>query len=167
MVTSYNVISEDGFIARKDDSEDFIPDELWTTTLNLFKNYDVVVMGRKTYEIIQKYPKEFREPFEQLPLKKVVMTRNKDFIPESGYMVCHSSEDIFKYGENILVTSGPTFNTFLLEEKLIDKVIFHQVPVSIQEGIKAFNIETKNIFVQVSEIELENGVKEFVYQVVK
>ena len=35
MLTLYNVISSDGFIARNDDSEDFILDNLW-------KNFDII-----------------------------------------------------------------------------------------------------------------------------
>ena len=50
MVTLYNVVSSDGYIAREDGSEDFIPDELWPLTLEVFKKFDVLVMGRKPYE---------------------------------------------------------------------------------------------------------------------
>ena len=53
MITLYNVISADGFIARLDGDEDFIPDDLWPHTLEFFKKYDALVMGRKTYDAMQ------------------------------------------------------------------------------------------------------------------
>ena len=58
MITSYNVISKDGYIATKDGKEDFIPSYLWDTFLDICSQNDVVVMGRKTYEAIQTYSSE-------------------------------------------------------------------------------------------------------------
>lgn len=48
MVTIFNIISADGYIARENGEEDFIPDELWFEFLKLCKNYDAFIMGRKT-----------------------------------------------------------------------------------------------------------------------
>ena len=50
MVTIYNVISKDGFIARSDGGEDFIPEEIWEYDMQFFRQFDTWVMGRKTYE---------------------------------------------------------------------------------------------------------------------
>lgn len=80
MVTLYNVVSSDGYIARKDGSEDFISDELWPVTLKLFKKFDALVMGRKTYEVLQSYGKEFLEPLENLTLKKIVVSQSNRHI---------------------------------------------------------------------------------------
>ncbi|MDP3974994.1 MAG: dihydrofolate reductase family protein [Candidatus Jorgensenbacteria bacterium] len=168
MVTLYNVVSEDGYIADKNGSEHFIPDRLWPTTLNLFKKYDALVMGRKTYDAMQKYPRELLKPFEKLSLKKVVVTSNKkDFHPnpQLGYVVVHSPQDALSSGTNVLVSSGPTLNTFFLKNNLVDQVIFHKVPVNIGEGIKPFDIDMKTVLVSVSETTLEEGAKELTYQV--
>jgi dihydrofolate reductase len=167
MVTLYNVISADGFIARKDDSEDFIPDEMWPVTLEMYRQYDTLVMGRKTYDVMQKYPKELIGPFNKLSLKKVVVTHDEDFHPDSqlGYVVIHTPEEALTMGTNVLVSSGPILNTYLLEKSLIDKIIFHKVPAKIGEGIKPFNLEFKDTFIPTSEKELPNSVKELTYQV--
>ena len=166
MVTLFNVISEDGFIARPDDSEDFIPNELWPATLKLIARYDTFVMGRRTYDEMQTYLRETLESFERLPLKKVVVSRNKDLRPnpELGYVVAHSPQEALKFGNDVLVSSGPTLNTFLLQNKLINKVIFHQIPVKIGEGIKPFNIETLGILTPVSRTPLDNMVKELTFE---
>ncbi len=164
MITCYNVISSDGYITRKDGSEDFIPDQLWSKTLDVFKRFDVLVVGRKTYDAIQNYDKEPLDLLEKLDIKKVVVTRNKNFQPKLGYIVVYTPEDVLHIGENILVLSGPTLNNYFLEKKLVDNIIFHQLPVSIGDGIRPFNTEIKKRFILVSETQL-GQVKEFVYQV--
>ena len=163
MVTLYNVISEDGYIARKDGSEDFIPDELWPTTLDIFKKFDVLVMGRKTYETIQNYDKKSLELFEKLSIKKVVVTHDKNFQPNSGYITVNTPEDALKINPNTLVSSGPTLNNYLLEKKLINTIIFHQLPISIKAGILPFNTEIKKSLILVSETQV-GQVKELVYK---
>ncbi|MFA6094724.1 MAG: dihydrofolate reductase family protein [Candidatus Paceibacterota bacterium] len=142
MLTTYNVVSQDGYIARKDGSEDFIPDELWGDFLAVCKKYGVVVMGRITYETIQAYPTEMVENFESSDIKKVVITKNSQFVPKPGYFALHSLEEVLSLGDNILLSSGPSLNTHALEQGLIDKVIQNVLPEKIGGGIKVFNGET-------------------------
>lgn len=165
MVTLYNVISKDGYIATKDGSEHFIPDELWSTTLELIGKYDALVMGRKTYEAIQQYPPELLEPFEKLPIKKVVVTTHKDFHPRSGYIVAHSPQDALAFGKNALVSSGPTLNNVLLKNNLVNKAIFHKIPVRIGEGIRPFDVGFEKTLILESEVELDKTVKELTYRI--
>ena len=164
MVTLYNVVSSDGYIARKDGSEEFIPDELWPSTLEFFKHYDVLVMGRKTYDVMQQYEKEPLKLFEELNIKKVIVTNDKDFQPKLGYTVSHSPEDVLHMGVNILVSSGPTLNNYLFKKKLIDKVVLCQIPVSIGEGIRPFATDIQKSLVLISEASIGKS-KELTYQV--
>ena len=166
MVTLYNVVSSDWYIARKDGSEDFIPDELWPVTLDVFKKFDVLVMGRKTYETLQSYEKDLLEPFERLAIKKIVISRNSNLKIKSGYTVARTPEDAIAHGSNILVSTGPILNNYLLEKKLVDKVIFHQIPIVISEGIPVFDQHHHSALVLQSEAELRS-VKEIKYQVKK
>jgi dihydrofolate reductase len=167
MITLYNVISSDGFIAEDDGSEHFIPDSLWPTTLEMYKKYDALVMGRKTYEAIQDYPKELLEPFEKLAIKKVIVTTNRQFYanPTFGYVIANSPQDALAAGSNVLVSSGPTLNSFLLENKLVNKVVYHQVPATIGKGVRPFNFDTKKLLIRTSEEKLADGVKELTFQV--
>ncbi|MEK7176858.1 MAG: hypothetical protein AAB719_00970 [Patescibacteria group bacterium] len=138
MVTLYNVISEDGYIARKDGSEDFIPDSYWPHTLNVLKKYDRILIGRKTYDAIQTYDDKERKQFDELPIEKFVVTRDKNFKPKSGYKVVNTPEEAIEPDINIVVTSGPTLNNYLLQRKLVQKVTYHKVSESIGEGIKPY-----------------------------
>ncbi len=141
MVTLYNVTSSDGFIARNDGSEDFIPDNLWPNFLNLCREYGTLIMGRKTYDAVQRYGKEFFQPFEELPIGKIVISGNRSFHPKKGYIVAHSPEEALALAPDALVSSGPILNNFLLKNGLVKKIILHEVPIAIGEGIKPFDRE--------------------------
>lgn len=139
MFTLFNVISADGFIARTDGSEDFIPDDLWINFLNLCEKYGVFVMGRKTYESIQTYTDNLLVPFEKAAFKKIVLTQNANFKTKEGYEVfCDLHQAVSLYPD-ALVASGPTLNNFLLANHLVKKIILHKVPESIGDGIKPFD----------------------------
>lgn len=139
MVTTYNVISADGFIARPDGSEDFIPDESWPKTLEFFKQFDLLVMGGNTYSVIQKYPEDLLRPFEELNILKVVVTKDKNFLPRAGYEFVDSPEKALSMGDNIVVSSGPTLNNYLLEHNLVDKIVLHRIYENIGNGIKPYD----------------------------
>ncbi len=164
MVTLYNVISSDGFIARLDGREDFIPDALWENFLDICRKYGTLVIGRKTYETIQRYDKKLLTPFESLPIKKIIVTHNREFQPKPGYSIAHSPKDAIMSSENILVSSGPTLNDFLLQKGLVDKIIFHEVPVAIGNGIKAFN-SGRTSLLPVKNLDIFPGVKVKEYRV--
>lgn len=138
MVTLYNAASADGFIARKDGSEDFIPDNAWEEYLQILESYDVAVMGKKTYETLQGYPKEMLQLFEALPITRLVLSRDTSFQPKAGYAVTTELSDIRNAGKNVLITSGPALNTAALEAGIINRMMLNIVPVMIGDGIPVF-----------------------------
>lgn len=139
MLTTYNVVSEDGFITDLDGSEEFIPDELWSKTLDFFSKFEIILMGRKTYEAMQKYDKDMLDKFERLKIRKGVITRNTDFKPKEGYEVFYSPEEALGSANNVLVTSGPELNTYLLRKNLIDEIVFWEIPEKIGSGVSPFS----------------------------
>lgn len=138
MLSLYNVVSEDGYIARKDGSEDFIPNSYWPHTLEALKQYDRIILGRKTYETIQEYEKELRDSFDDLPVQKIVITKDKNFHPKQEYAVAYAPEEVIVPSLNIVATSGPTLNQYLIDKGMVDKIIYHKVPVAIGSGIKPY-----------------------------
>lgn len=139
MVTLYNVISADGFIARKDGSEDFIPDNLWQNFLSLCKEYGTLIIGRKTYDTIQAYDQELLGPFEALLIRKIIVSGNKDFSSKDGYIIATTPEEAVALAPDALVSSGPTLNNYLIKHHLVEEVILHEVPISIGDGIEPFD----------------------------
>ncbi|MEK7063414.1 MAG: hypothetical protein AAB955_01840 [Patescibacteria group bacterium] len=164
MVTLYNVVSEDGYIARTDGSEDFIPDELWEETLRVYKQFDTLVMGRRTYEVVQTYPPELTEPLQALGLRMIVVTRDTDFVLPAGYEVVNTPEEAVTLGTDVLVCTGPTLNNYLLENGLVQQVIHHQVAVTLGEGIPVFDDAYRARLVLESESDLEFA-RELIYRV--
>lgn len=142
MLTLYNVISSDGFIAQADGSEDFIPDEVWNDFLELLNEYDVLIIGKNTYEMIQSFGQELVEPFENTSIKKIVVTRDEGFVPKTSYEKISSLQAAFKIGSNALLCSGSGLNTAFLKEKLIDRIVLNKLPVTIGKGIRQFETET-------------------------
>lgn len=138
MLTSYNVVSSDGFIAQADGGEDFIPNEIWDDFLELLGEYDTLLIGKNTYEMIQSFDQELVEPFENTSIKKIVITRDEDFVPKTGYKKIPSLLDVFKVGSNILLCSGPGLNTAFLKEKLIDRIVLNKLSAIIGTGIHQF-----------------------------
>jgi len=139
MITLYNVISGDGYIARKNGSEDFIPDEVWNEFINLCGKSDVLVMGSKTYEAIKQYPREMIEEFESLKIKRVVVTKKDNYSVGSRYKLIHSIADIISLGKNILISSGPILNNAILKENIADRVILNTLLEKIGTGIPVFD----------------------------
>jgi dihydrofolate reductase len=139
MVTLYNVISADGFIAREDGSEDFIPDNLWLNFLSLCKEYGVLIMGRKTYDTIQSYDKELKDSLEALPIRKMVVSRNKDLKLKDGYILVSTPEEAVASAPNALVSSGSSLNNYLIKNRLVKEIILYEVPSLIGKGIKPFD----------------------------
>ena len=164
MITLYNVVSSDNYIADKNGSEDFIPDNIWDDFLNLCRKYEVVVFGKTTYNAIQNFDKKLVASFENLPIKKVVITRDLNFIPKNGYSSFVSPEEVVKKFTNILLTSGPGLNTAFLKKKLINQIILNKIPSVLKEGVTQFE---KNITVSLeltSNIDLDPKLE--VYTVV-
>ncbi len=141
MVTLYNVTSSDGFIARIDGSEDFIPDDLklWQKFIDLCLKYKILILGRKSYESIQGYDYTLKNSLELLPIKKIVVSRNKSFQLKDGYTLVNSIEEAIKQAPDALVSGGPNLNNYLLEHNFVKRIIQYKLPISIGDGIKPFD----------------------------
>jgi dihydrofolate reductase len=141
MITAYNVISSDGFIAQTDGGEDFIPDEVWDDFLELLTEYAVLILGKNTYDTIQSFDQKLIEDFENMPIKKIIVTRDESFVPKTGYEKMSSLQDAAAMSQDILLCSGPSLNTAFLKEKLIDRIILNKLPVAIGTGIRQFETD--------------------------
>jgi dihydrofolate reductase len=167
MVTLYNVISLDGFIADENGNEDFIPDEVWNDFLELCNIHDTLIIGKDTYAAIQSFGKELVEPFENTDIRKVIVTRDESFIPKATYEKVHSIDDSLKMGSNFLLSSGPSLNTAFLKEKLIDRIILNRLPTPLSKGIPQFETNTHPLLIPLPEPtkETRDGRKFELYEV--
>jgi dihydrofolate reductase len=136
--------SLDGFIARRDDSFDFLHSaeggggplgfaEFW-------KSVDAVLIGRKTYEVVLRHAKWF---YGKTPVF-VLSTRPLAPAPK-GAVVEHMNGEPPEIATqlaarkfwHIYVDGGITVQSFL-RAGLVDRIIVTRVPVLIGEGIPLF-----------------------------
>lgn len=148
MITAYNAVSEDGFIARANGEEDFIPDEAWEIFLELCNAYPATITGGTTYLTLKSYPKEEFERYLETSAKKIIVTRDQTFNAD-GFTIAHSPQEAVSLAPDALLCTGPTLNTAFLDAGLIDRVLINQIPTTIGSGIRQFNCDITSFFVEV------------------
>lgn len=136
MATSLN-----GMIAGKDGNEYFLSDENWESFGTLAKEHGCFIIGRKTFETVQKW-QEYN--FDDIDATlKIVISTNKDLPVEPPYVLAQSPKDAIEkaaamHFESPILTGGSTINSAFLTENLIDEVIINIEPAIIGSGIPLF-----------------------------
>lgn len=132
------VISPNGFIARENGDEDWLPSEGWDEFVAEAKSYNNIVMGRETYQqVTEKYE---HDNFDSLELDhKLIVTNNTDFQAPAGYAVVHSPEEAIKHLEAAGVTTlyligGGVLNAAFAKKRLVDQVQLTIHPYVIGKG---------------------------------
>jgi dihydrofolate reductase len=138
----YVACSIDGFIAHEDGSfEGFLTEgESVTDYLESLKEFDVVLMGRKTYEVGLKEGKT--DPYPTM--KSYVFSRTMKESPDKrveivsdnvGELVRNLKNET---GKAIYLCGGSNLATTLLDENLIDEIILKINPFLMGSGIPLF-----------------------------
>lgn len=131
MVILYMAISEDGFIAGLND-ETHWSDEEWLAFREFTKSCDVILMGRRTFQIMQK-----QDEFVEGP-HYIVTTDDPSF--ETGTFEkrsIHQKGDMPK-GNKVGIIGGGDLNGNLAKLGVIDEIILDSEAVKLGKGIKLF-----------------------------
>ncbi|MEO0843599.1 MAG: dihydrofolate reductase family protein [Cyanobacteria bacterium J06643_5] len=138
----YVACSVDGFIAREDGSfNDFVMEgEVVNDYIESFKLFDIVLMGRKTYEIGLSEGKTNPYPM----MKSYVFSRsmkaspdeNVELVSDNGIELVRSLKN--ESGKDIYLCGGANLATTLFSENLIDEIDFQINPFVMGSGIPLF-----------------------------
>ena len=138
----YVACSVDGFIARKDGSfNDFIFEgEVVNDYIESLQLFDIVLMGRKTYEVGLKESKTNPYPM----MKSYVFSRsmkespdeNVEIVSENGIELVRNLKN--ETGKDIYLCGGANLATILFGENLIDEIILKINPFVMGSGISLF-----------------------------
>jgi dihydrofolate reductase len=136
MATSLN-----GMIAGKDGNEDFLSHANWKSFNKLAEEHGCFIVGRKTYEAVQKWP-DYN--FDDIDAKlKIVISDDKNLKLDSPFLLAHSPEDAIEKAatmnfESALLTGGSTINNAFITKNLVDEIIINIEPALIGSGIPLF-----------------------------
>ena len=152
--------SVDGFIQEGDHATDYLE--------SLRNDYDVVLMGRKTYEFGLQFGVTDPYPW----MKQYVFSRtmqsspneNVELVSEGIVGLVRDLKD--EAGRSIYLCGGADLATTLLAENLIDEVILKLNPVLFVSGTPLFRDFGKQVDLQLAESKAyENGVLLLRYRV--
>jgi len=136
-----NAVTPNGYIAREDDREDFLPYEGWTEFLEEAKRYDNFIVGRNTFDVVGRLYEGFG--YDDVEAKhKIIVTSRKDF-SMPGYVVVHSPEEALEYleGQGVeaaLLIGGSKLNSAFAQQKLIDVLELTVSPYLLGTGRPQF-----------------------------
>ena len=161
----YHVASTvDGFIAHKDHTvEGFLPEGEHVTDYleSLKKDYDAVLMGRRTYKFGLRFGVTDPYPW----MKQYVLSRTMGRSPDANVELV--SENIIDFvrglkggaGKDIYLCGGAELAGTLFAEGLIDEIILKLNPVSFGSGIPLFSGATKQSALELADSKVYgNGV---------
>lgn len=166
-------ISLDNYLARADGSVDWIlwGDEAAEIMKDMWSRFDMIVMGRKTYEHGKKNaPEGAKNPFAGF--RSIVFSRTIDPASEPDVEVVSSDAGEFvralklEDGKDVCVMGGGELGKTLLEAGVIDEIGFNIHPVLLGEGIPLFHKMDRQIDLELTECRsLRNGCVYLNYRV--
>jgi dihydrofolate reductase len=165
--------SLDNYIARKDGGADWLlwSDEIAEISAKFMKTVDVILIGRKTYEVMltsgqTSYAGGRNYVFSRSQRKRSSLLRKiaASQTPDANVQVVAEDAATFvrklkkQKGKGIVVFGGGTLAKSLFEADLIDEIVLNIHPVLLGSGISLFHQMKRQIDLElVSSRQLKTG----------
>jgi dihydrofolate reductase len=169
--TLFMAISANGFVARRDGDEDFLPHEGWLQTLDFAKKYGHLIWGRKTYEAVKGWGGAFMKDIENIPV--IIVSKSKKFSYPENVTECSSPEEAMSIVEQMghkraFLPGGPTLNTAFVKAGLVDEIILNYNPTILANGIKLFSESDFELKLELEEVKkLSSNIVQMRYSVIE
>lgn len=169
-ISVYIALSIDGYIARKDDSLDWMDrvggfDEDYGFK-NMLSGIDTLIIGRKTYEVASTVP----DPY---PGKRVIVLSNSLTFVKNGMEIYRGDlaeliEKLHREGcKHVWVDGGSTISQFLTLQ-LVDEMTLSVIPVVLGDGLPLFHTIGKEIPCRLTSSQsYESGLVQMRYEILK
>lgn len=171
-ITIEMACSINGLIATEDGNEDFLSNRGWEIMLEFLKKYDVLIWGRKTWDNVLSWGKEYLKDLRNINIIVLSNTSNKKSeFPNVVY--CNSVDNCLetcrklKY-EKLFISGGATINNAFMERGIVDNIILNYNPFVLNKGIPLFKgnyFENKLNLVKV--VKEKDDIVQVHYNVVK
>ncbi len=155
-VILYIAASMDGYIARKDDSLDWLPPIPEDGSDFGYKAFlagiSTTLMGNKTYQVV----KGFGDPIYP-DLTNYVFSRNANAPEDNITWINDHPADFVRHlktnaQQDIWLIGGGEIIKTLYEAKLIDELILTQIPVLLGDGIPLWHTSTREAKLELLEL---------------
>ena len=174
--------SLDNFIARKDGRSDWLhwTNEVAEISARFMKTVDVLLMGRKTYEVMlasgeTSYPGATNYVFTRSAKKAAALrkqlagkkaAKNVEIVSEDAAAFVEKLKT--KKGKGIVVFGGGELASSLFNADLIDEVVLNVHPVILGSGIPLFSEVKRQINLELFEVKrLKNNCVVLSYRILR
>ena len=137
----YGCVTLDGYLADKHHGLSWLHETGSTEETgyeDFYRNMDVTVMGRRTFEEIAR----LEDPAAVYPTTENYVFTHADRLPKKGFVPVQGNAADFVAGlgpdKNIWIVGGNTILAPLLERDMVDHLIVQIAPVLLGEGIPLF-----------------------------
>ena len=164
-------MSLNGMIAGTDGNEDFLSHANWESLEEAAKKHGCLIIGRKTYEAVQKWPDY---TFADLNAKSIiVVSSDSDLKLDPPFLLANSPQDAIEKAvalnfDSALLTGGSRINSAFLTENLLDEVLLNIEPAIIGSGIPLFaESEFEKRLSLIDATKIADDILQVRYQVIK
>lgn len=168
IVTIFNAITVDGFIAAKNGDTSWVLD--WDEYNKTVEKYDAVIYGRRTYgsmiEADTPMPQIDNFVFTSTPSEIGTTQNNTAFVND---MPANIIKDIRSKGyKDILIAGGARTNAAFLNALVVDEIILNIHPLVLGDGIRLFNSQEVRVGLKkIGQKNLNDGILQVSYKVIK
>lgn len=140
--TMFATITANGFIADFNGDEDIFSDYNWNLFVELANKHKNIIWGRKTYEMVESWGKEYIDCFNSI---KIFVISNSNIKPNrNNVVICKDISELEKKLKNNdieipFVSGGTSIYTLFFKNDLINKIIFSYNSIFLSKGTNLFN----------------------------